>query len=68
VHQGKPPVRIDYRLHQKEGTWKVYDVIAEGISIVATFRAAVNAEVKKYGIDGLIARLNAKNARPLSSK
>jgi phospholipid transport system substrate-binding protein len=67
-HQGKSPVRIDYRLHQKESTWKVYDVIAEGISIVATFRAAVNAEVRNYGIDGLIARLNVKNAQPLSSK
>ncbi len=67
-HQGKPPTRIDYRLLQKEGTWKVYDVITEGISIVATFRAAVDAEVRNYGIDGLIARLNAKNAQPLSSK
>lgn len=66
-HQGKLPIRIDYRLHQKEGAWKVYDVIAEGISIVATFRAVVDAEVRKYGIDGLIARINAKNAQAFSS-
>jgi ABC-type transporter MlaC component len=45
--------------------WKVYDVAVTGISLVATFRATVNSEIKRYGLDGLIARLIEKNSRPL---
>jgi phospholipid transport system substrate-binding protein len=46
--------------------WKVYDVAVTGISLVATFRAAVNSEINRYGLDGLIARLIEKNSRPLT--
>lgn len=54
---GRPPINVDYRLHRTGNGWKVYDVATNGISLVATFRATVDAEVRKHGLDGLLERL-----------
>lgn len=64
---GKEPANIDYRMIQTDGTWKVYDVLANGISIVATFRTGVDAEIQQYGIDGLNTRLSDKTQKPLTN-
>lgn len=64
-HGNKPPINVDYRLYQNDGAWKVFDVAADGISLVATFRSSVDAVVQRVGIDGLIADLNAKNQQPI---
>jgi phospholipid transport system substrate-binding protein len=50
-----------------ESGWKVYDVVADGVSIVVTFRSGVDGEVQQFGIDGLIARLAEKMQRPLTN-
>jgi phospholipid transport system substrate-binding protein len=64
---GKEPLNIDYRMIQADGTWKVYDVLAEGVSLVASFRSGVDAEIQQYGMDGLITRLSEKTNKPLTS-
>ncbi|MDD5240465.1 MAG: ABC transporter substrate-binding protein [Sulfuricella sp.] len=57
---GQPPVPIDYRL-LKNGTWKVYDVIVDNISLVTNYRSSFSSEIRKSGIDGLIKSLVDKN-------
>ncbi len=32
-------IPIDYRMHQSEGKWMVYDVLAEGVSLVQNYRS-----------------------------
>lgn len=63
----KEPAGVDYSMQRTDAGWMVYDVVVNGISIVSTFRSAVDAEIREYGIDGLIARLAAKTEKPLSS-
>jgi phospholipid transport system substrate-binding protein len=65
-HAGNPASNVDYRMYLTANGWKVYDVAVTGISLVATFRATVNSEINRYGLDGLIARLIEKNSRPLT--
>lgn len=60
---GAPPVPVDYRLYLQGGAWKVYDVVIDHVSLVSNYRGSFNAEVRKGGIDGLIARLQEMNAR-----
>lgn len=67
TRSGAPPMEVDYRLYRRDGVWKVYDVIADGISIVATFRAAVGADIEHYGLDGVIARMNAKGVEKVAT-
>jgi phospholipid transport system substrate-binding protein len=59
---GKPPVSIDYAMHRANGTWQIYDITAEGISLVLTFRGEFEQVVQQAGVDGLIKRLAEKNA------
>lgn len=63
---GKEPADVNYRMARTDAGWKVYDVVANGVSIVVSFRSAVDEEIKQFGIDGLISRLVAKVQRPLT--
>jgi ABC-type transporter MlaC component len=45
----------------------VYDVVADGVSIVVSFRSGVDAEIQQFGIDGLITRLAERVQRPLTN-
>jgi phospholipid transport system substrate-binding protein len=62
VRRGQPPVQIDYGMEKKGGSWKAYDVIVGGVSLVTNYRDEFNAQVKAGDIDGLIKTLADKNA------
>ena len=62
VRQGQAPVQIDYGMERKDGTWKAYDVIVGGVSLVTNYRDEFSAQIQSGGIDGLIKALTAKNA------
>jgi len=49
------------RMNSKTGEWKVFDVIAEGISMLDTKRSEFNVLIQKQGIDALIKLLKQKN-------
>ena len=61
---GKPPLAVDYSMRKVDGTWKIYDIVAEGISLVLTYRGEFEQVVQQGGIDGLIKQLAEKNAPP----
>jgi phospholipid transport system substrate-binding protein len=56
-----PPIPIVYRMHLKDGDWKVYDVSIDGISLVASNRSSFAAEIRQGNVDTLIARLAQVN-------
>ena len=58
---GSKPVQLDYSLEKVDGSWKVYDVVVAGISLVTNYREQFGQEVRNGGIDGLIASITAKN-------
>ncbi|MDT0497445.1 ABC transporter substrate-binding protein [Algiphilus sp. W345] len=52
------PIPLDFRVHKTDdGDWKIYDIAVENISVVSNFRAQFAQEVKKNGLDSLIAKL-----------
>ena len=53
-------VNVNYRLHCSHSVWKLFDVTISGISMVTTVRSALQAEIKKSGLDGLIKALEQK--------
>lgn len=61
-------VPVDYVFRKtREGDWKAYDVIIEGISYVTNYRNQVNAEIAKSNIDALTARLETQGEKALES-
>lgn len=51
------PVQLDFRLYRGNGNWKVYDVIANGSSAVSYYRNEFGMMANRYGIAGMLARL-----------
>ncbi|WEN16069.1 ABC transporter substrate-binding protein [Rhodanobacter sp. AS-Z3] len=61
-------VSIDYAFRKgRNGDWKAYDVIIEGISYVTNYRNQVDAEIRKVGIDQLITNLETKGETALEA-
>lgn len=59
-------IPVDYRMHDKDGDWKVYDVVVDGVSLVSTYRSSFSVYINKSGMDGLIDELRARNAISVS--
>jgi phospholipid transport system substrate-binding protein len=58
-----PPIPVDYRMAKgSDGSWKVYDVVVENLSLVTNYRSSFASEIQRSGIDGLIKALQAKNS------
>jgi phospholipid transport system substrate-binding protein len=63
IQPGGPAIPLDYSLEKVEDSWKVYDVIIDGLSLVTIYRGQFAEELKKNGINGVIERLAEKNKR-----
>ena len=55
-------VRVAYAMRESAEGWKVFDVAVDGVSLVTNYRSSFRSEVARHGIDGLIARIEAKNS------
>ncbi|EGJ08871.1 MlaC/ttg2D family ABC transporter substrate-binding protein [Rubrivivax benzoatilyticus] len=59
------PIKLDYRLDQVQGAWKIIDVNVGGIWLVQSYRSQFAQELGAGGIDGLIAKLVERNKAPV---
>ena len=59
--KGSNSIPIHYRMHNVDGAWKVVDVSVDGVSLVSTYRGSFASEIRKSGLDALIARLIERN-------
>ena len=51
---------MDYRLMLREGRWRTYDVVVDGVSFVATFRAEFERIIHQSSYVGLLDRLRKR--------
>lgn len=51
------PIVVDYRLRSQDGSYKLADIVVEGVSLLATQRSEFNGIVQNKGLDYLIAQL-----------
>jgi phospholipid transport system substrate-binding protein len=52
---------VDYRLHLVDGKWRIYDVVAENISLVNNYRSQFNRVVVNSSVEELIKRIKQKS-------
>ena len=57
VRSGGEPIPVDYLLRQSGGSWKVFDVMVEGVSFVQTFRQQFDGELTNKSIRQVAAEL-----------
>jgi len=53
-------IPVDYRMHRVGERWLSYDVVIEGVSLVANYRAQFNKIIQTSGYGALVKRLAAK--------
>ena len=57
-------VPINYRVIEKEGQWKVYDVVIEGVSLVSNYRTQFREILANKKPEDLLETLRKKVAQP----
>ncbi|MDO9069960.1 MAG: ABC transporter substrate-binding protein [Deltaproteobacteria bacterium] len=53
-------IPLNYRLLQEGGTWKVYDVVIEGVSLVSNYRSQFSRIIHESSYAELVRRLKTK--------
>ncbi len=68
IEQGRPPVRLDFavRYDSESETWKAYDLIVEGVSLLQSKQSEISSVIRARGIDNTIALLKDKAEQPIS--
>ena len=61
LQPGGQPIAVDYTLEKQADTWKVYDIVIEGVSLVTNYRGQFAQEIRQNGLDSLIKKLADKN-------
>lgn len=59
LRAGKDPIPVDYLLRDVNGSWKVFDVMIEGISYVQAFKNQFDAPLSQKSIRQVAADLRA---------
>ncbi len=54
-------VGIDYRMHLRDGRWRVYDVLIDGVSFVSTFRSQFDRVIQAESYSALLERLRKRS-------
>ncbi|CAA9889242.1 Hopanoid biosynthesis associated membrane protein HpnM [Candidatus Methylobacter favarea] len=56
----KKPVKFDYMLKEKGNSWRIINIIANGVSDLALKRSEYTTILQREGFDALIAKINEK--------
>ncbi len=60
VVSSKGELPLDYRLMKKNGNYRVYDVVIDGVSLVKNYRGQFARIIKTSSYEGLIEKLRTK--------
>ena len=53
---------IDYRLHDVNGQWKVYDMVIEHVSLLSSFRSQSQREITRTSDKELLEKMKQRNS------
>jgi len=59
---GNSDTSIDYRLHQVDGQWRVYDMVIEHVSLISNFRAQFEREIARTSVKGLLEKIKQRES------
>ncbi|HEY7167498.1 MAG TPA: ABC transporter substrate-binding protein [Candidatus Binatia bacterium] len=59
---------VNYRLHNVNGDWKVFDVVVENVSIVNNYRSQFNRVLAKSSFQNLLQEMNQKKFAAVTTK
>lgn len=63
----RPPIRLDFKLRKNKKTneWQGYDMVAEGVSMIATKQSEWSGQLRTEGVDAVTSNLRELAAKPI---
>ena len=55
-------IPLDYRMHVRDGSWRIYDVVVQGLSFIASYRTQFDRVIRAESYSSLRERLQKKAA------
>ncbi|MDR8522313.1 MlaC/ttg2D family ABC transporter substrate-binding protein [Shewanella fidelis] len=64
VEQGRPPIKLQFKARRlKDGSWKAFDLVAEGVSLLSSKQSEITNLVRQQGIESVIEMLNERTEK-----
>jgi len=63
VASDKTEIPLDYRLLNKSGDWRVYDVVVDGVSLVNNYRSQFTKIIRESSYGDLLEKLREKSKK-----
>jgi phospholipid transport system substrate-binding protein len=57
----KGELHVDYRLLNKDGEWRVYDIVVDGISLASNYRGQFTKIIRSTSYEDLVEKLRIKS-------
>ncbi len=67
VVSGKAEIPLDYRMLNKDGDWRVYDVVVDGVSLVNNYRGQFTKIIRTSSYADLVEKLRKKSSEKVMS-
>jgi phospholipid transport system substrate-binding protein len=61
-------IPLDYRLHVRDGRWRIYDVVVQGVSFIASYRTQFDRVIRTESYGALRERLQKKAAETTAAQ
>jgi phospholipid transport system substrate-binding protein len=61
IASSKTKIALDYRLFLKDGNWRVYDVVVDGVSLVKNYRVQFDRIIRDSSYEELVKTLREKS-------
>lgn len=68
LEANKPAIKLEFKLRQngRTGEWRVFDMVAEGISLLSAKQAELSGLIRQNGIDKVTLQLQAHTDKPVT--
>ena len=61
IGKGKPGFQVIYVMKKSSGSWKIVEVVANGIRLVKSLRKSLLPEIEENGIEFVVSRLESES-------
>ena len=61
IGKGKPGFQVIYVMKKSSGSWKIVEVVANGLRLVKSLRKSLLPEIEENGIESVVSRLESES-------
>ncbi|WP_299574401.1 phospholipid-binding protein MlaC [uncultured Shewanella sp.] len=69
IEEGRPPIKVMFKARRlKDDSWKAFDLVAEGVSLLASKQSEISNLIRQQGVDSVIDLLIERTQQEINYK